>query len=173
VVRGLLLPSPFSLLHSVVRGGLAISDQDDVLLPLEGVVQDVQGAEVSVSQTVVGKVVADTARLDQSYVASVICERAELAQSAAASVEADSAVLTQSAAGAVAAKEARLEDSRAVVVMAEKVSGERIYCGVLSAEHVEGTVSCLVDQWWIAAVGGATLGIAFALAEWLLRKRES
>ncbi len=54
--------------------------------------------------------------------------------------------------------------------MADSVTGVEISCGVLCAERVEGNVRCLVDQWWIAAVAGAALGLALAVTEWLLRR---
>jgi hypothetical protein len=120
--------------------------------------------------TAVARIVADTARLEQSYAASVICERAELNQSAVLRLEADSAALAQSSSAVVTAKAARMEGSAAGVVVAENVSGGEVYCAVLSAERVEGNVRCLVDQWWLAAVGGAALGLALALTEWLLRR---
>jgi len=137
-----------------------------------GLTPELRAEQVSVTQSAVGKVVADASRLEHSYAGSIICEQAELGQSATASVQADTAILRESAAAFVRAGQARLEQASAGVVVAETVSGEELRCGVLSAARVEGNVRCLIDNWWIAVGGGLALGVGLAVAGLLLGQRK-
>jgi len=130
-----------------------------------------RGDRVTASQSVVGKIIADSACLDQSYAGSIVAERAELQQSATLTLQTDAAGLSHSAAGVVRAGQVQLDRSPVGAVVGGTVSGPEIRCGILRAERVEGNVSCLLDRWWVAAIGGAAIGVGFALTEFLLRAR--
>jgi hypothetical protein len=154
----------------LTRGVTAISDDTG---KTEGVdyVDEVRSENAFAAQSIVGKVIADSVSLEQSYTGPIVCERAELRQSAALSLQAESAELEQSAAASVRANEVKLADSVAGAIVAGTVSGAQVRCGVLNAERVEGQVTCLLDKWWVAALGGAAICAGFALAELLLRSR--
>lgn len=139
--------------------------------PAGDLAPELRAPEVSATQSAVGKVVADAARLEDSYAGSIICERVELGHSAAASIQADSALLRQSAAALVRSADARIEQGSTGIVVADSVSGEGVQCGILCATKVEGDVRCLIDNWWVAVAGGLAMGAGLAIVELLIRHR--
>ena len=88
-----------------------------------------------------------------------------------ASLQANSAELTESAAAVVQADDVQMSQSASAVVMADHVGGHDIRCIALVADGVDGDVTCVVKDWWVAAIAGAAVGLGIGAAYALFGRR--